>query len=215
MPLLITQEQYNHAMLVIDNKKEMIQFFQDLKEWILQQYDINVIDFIIEDSFCENKKRICMLINKSMNYQKNSYRKKLKQINEKMMELCEVYDFMSLDKLDPSIGFYDFRPIYKAECVNIASKQAISFLKNKYVLNNIFNIIYSGYGNVTVFYTLKKDTENNKMTGISDEIKKDFYKILEPLDKFHLIKYDESYITFDSKEVLDFCYNGNLYDYYR
>ncbi|PRR84167.1 hypothetical protein [Clostridium vincentii] len=82
MPLLITQEQYNHAMSIIHGKDVLIPFFQELKEWIEEEYQINVIDFIMEDSICEDKKRILMLINKSLNYQENRYRKKLEQINK-------------------------------------------------------------------------------------------------------------------------------------
>jgi hypothetical protein len=217
MPLLITQEQYDHAMSVIHGEEEMLPFFQDLRDRIKQEYNIKAIDFFIEEenSGPESKKRIHMLINKYMDYQHTRFRKKLDRINQKMQELCDAHHFMSLDELDPYIGFYNFRPIYEAECVNLASKQAIPLLKKKYSSNNISDIIYSGFGSVTVFYTLKTDAENNRMKGINDKIKEDFYTILKPFDEFKTIKYEESYITFDSKEFLDSGYNGNLWQYYK
>jgi hypothetical protein len=219
MPILISQEQYDHAMAVIRNEKLLTPYFKELKDYIKEYCDFDVLDFYLDHHFSDcdvkDKTRVYMLMTRQISYQENRFRRKLELINQKMMELNSKYHFIPEDKLYEHIGFYNFKPIYVVESVSKASETAIPVLKQKYQDYRISNIINSGLGMITVFYMTREDVERNKKDGISETIENDFLNYLPKVDELNWIDLHKAYVSFDSQEILDQVYHGNLYQYYK
>jgi len=66
---------------------------------------------------------------------------------------------------------------------------------------------------VFFYYTDEQVAENEK-NGISDAIRKEYYKKLKELDVLNLFNEENFNIGFDSKENLDKHYAGNTYNYF-
>jgi hypothetical protein len=217
MPILITQKQYDHAISILRKEAVMEPFFDALKKWIHDTYHWDVIDFCLTEYHGKGalrQKRLTMLTGMSdMNCQEEKFREMLDDINGKMLALCKEYDFMDPRKLFPHIGFFDFWPIYRGECVNAAAKTAIPILLSKYADCRIHDIINGG--GITVFFTSAEDLEKARAAGIPDRMKSDFYEVLKPLDEFNLISAGDAFLTFDSKEILDRDHKGNLHYYFK
>jgi hypothetical protein len=75
--------------------------------------------------------------------------------------------------------------------------------------------IVTQFEDVFVFFEKAYQVEEYSKSGKLEEIRYDYFNFLKKYDEFDLYKYDEFMIKFDSKEVLERDFKGNMFAYLR
>jgi hypothetical protein len=222
--ILIENDEYNETLQILRGKKKLPSIYIELKNWLKERYDITALNFIFEKmkyNNPENRYRLYILLSYSdyqrmMNHKEFGYdKKKQSEIADKFFELAVKYAFNEAASVENIwVCYNDFSSEIKSEANSAAMREAGPFIKEKYKQYPLWNL-YTAFSSVVVFYEKDTDIKANSENGLSEMIKKDYFRILKTYDEFSIYNIDNFIMNFDSKENLDKNYEGNLYYYFK
>lgn len=224
--ILLEESKYNETIAILRNQKKLPEIFSELRELMNNQFRINAVNFTYEKipyNNPENRYRLEVLLRNKGDYTKmcdgpyGGYKKnRQKFIADKFYELAIKYSVDDLEHIkDIWVCYNNFHAELSAEANRLASAEAIAFIKEKYKEVPIWQI-YQQFSGGVVFYQTDSQVKEYEQNGISEKIKKDYFTILKEYDEFECFDDADNFLlSFDSSELLERVYNGNLYQYFK
>lgn len=210
---------YEETLKILRDEIKLEPIYLEFKKWLKERFGIIAYNFILSKIKDENLE-ICILLASRLDYismlKSNKYefnKKKQDEIQKKFCFLVEKYKLENEYKYNDTYIYYkDFSSVIKENINNKVLSKKKEYFENKY-LHSSFCCIYAIGASVAVFYHKDIDVKINKKNGVSEAIKKEFFREIKEIDEFNVFCFDEFIMTFDSKENLDKNYNGNIYAY--
>lgn len=215
---------YKSTKKIIKGRKRLDQNLRELIEWIKEELNLNALAVFYTALGKREGPRLHVILETSREYSRVStrsgYDRKIQtRISAKFIEIMEKKVRRGVpqpfnDKINGKnlwIMYSHFDTVAMNEAHDNVDKKAIKRLINKYGLWTISAFSSS----VTVMYYTDQEIESNRQSGLSDKLRSEYLKLLEPHDEFGYCSKNTTLIYFDSKENFDDKYEGNWFYYYK
>lgn len=220
--MLMDKDIYEDTLKILRGEIKLAPVYCEMRDWIKSRFGANACNFCFreEEDYFSHERRfrlyIVFLLKKDYagmfswgNYDSN----KKSEIAQKFIELADKYGIEHSEQAkNADIHYNDF-----ASEVNIPMKvfnhrAIVHALMQKYEQHFVRDIESTVRGAV-VFYRSEEDKRRNAESGISGMIRSDYLEELKKYDEFGTIDYDTFAVGFDSMEILDGSYDGNINAY--
>jgi hypothetical protein len=214
---------YQETLDILTGRKSLSPLHQELAAWLLDEFQITALNFEFREmsrGHAQHRYRLFIMLSSKADYDSmfegyNCSAAKQAAISVKYDQLAQKYHMPNLDHYrNVFVAYCDFSEEIRADCNGRACDQLREQLKEKYQRSSVWDI-FAIFSSLTVFYATDSDVQLNQETGVSRQIKDEYYQKLHALDEFRVFPYESFNVTFDSKENLDGNYDGNLYYYYK
>lgn len=193
-----------------------------LRNWLDAEFGIRVVHVVFdrpEPSSGFVNPRLTVIVEADIDYQilhHNELEFRL-GIREKILG---KFIELSLAELDPSNteGVFLIVDKFSDECLNRACKAFRENDRNQiteeFATAPIWEI--DGFSKqIVVFFGTEEDIYSNKENGTCERISQEIFKRVKQYDEFGYLNPSTFHLKFDSKEIVDKNFGGNLFNYWR
>lgn len=231
-----TDPDYLDTKLVKQEIKQLTPIYQELADWILQRFDVEVLN-IYYDKINTDKSRPRLSIifeygqdaeklkdqignfdSKKQDLIADQFRKIVKNKSIKSPNLFERFFIKSnSDQFDTDrllVVFTDFEPVARIEANRKIPQVEIDRLKQEWALKHVWEI-YREFSMTTFFFYMESQMEEYQKDGTTEKMKQQYYMLLKQYDEFDYIKPYTDFLVFDSKENFDRSFRSSWFYYSR
>ena len=217
---------YKETKAVLSGELKVDESIKKLTNWIEAQFQIKVLHVVKDYLDTLNKPRLNVVLeeytnvdsfrDKSFNYdsQKQSLiSSKFEEINGGIKN--SFINSLFKKKTDKYfVCFSAYNPIAKSDIVGQIPSEQLAEFKKRNTKECVWQINDSGTGMIVFVY---KDSEIDefKKSGKIEELKKEFFEMVKPVDKENYFTIDNIAVGVDSKQNFDENYESNWYYYYK
>lgn len=221
--VLVDDKTYYETLEILRGNKKLHAIFAELKNWLYNEYHVTAYNFEFKEMEYNNpshRYRLDVLLSSSKEYHSmfNGYNydeTKQTTIARKLYELAQKYNMENIHTYKGIfVAYTDFSEEMKTDYNRQAYKLIGKQLLEKYMSHSVWKIV-SNFSSVVVFYNNDADVKANQFSGLSKQIKDEYYEALHCVDEFNLFTYNSFWVVYDSKENLDKNYDGNLYYFFK
>lgn len=144
----------------------------------------------------------------------NFDRDKQRAIANKFLEIISRDGRHDFDVKGLFVVFSAFSPIAREEANERISNDQIQDLKKRIANPELWEISRC-FAQVTFFFFTTEQKERHEANGNKAEYSRMYFALLKPNDDFGYLSEKDFEVNFDSKEILNARYHGNLYWYYK
>ena len=231
-----TDPEYIDTKLVKQGLKQLTPLFQELADWINQEFNCQVIN-IYYDKYIVARKltpRLRIILEYNIDADKfkdqsgcndaakqqiiiAKFRQILAERSAKGNFLTRLFKKSALQVFDTdniTVVFPAFEQAAIEEVNEKIPKVEIERLEQELSSKNVWKV-YQQFGTVTYFFYTKDQIEVYSNDGTTEELKILFLNLLKKYDEFNYINKDNFVVRFDSKEKFDTENDGNWFNYSR
>lgn len=196
-----------------DNEPMMV----ELREFFMDEFGVYLYGYICDKTIIRNRLRYfvdedCKNVFVDMVEGFGNFdRVKEGKIKDKFSELCAKYGMFEL--FDNPDNYFAVPSEFDTEMKDEIMNLCISDIKKYLQSFDEIKLIDFCFNCVFIFYEKTEDVSGNKISGLSDEISKNVFGIIK--EKDYLDAFKKPQIVFDSIQVLNEKYKGNLFYYHR
>lgn len=221
--MFIAFQDYEFMARVKKGEQEMVPPFVQLFTWIVEQYNIPVVYFILdrtEDSqhctklrmFVETMEDVKALMVEGGTL--HSDFKFKREIQERFVRLMQENGRESYYDLDHIVfTIWNFDALAREDAYKRSASEVEEYIIREYAWAPIHKV-YTLFG-LSVFYETDEQLASAWLIGLNDKIKEDFFQILKKHDDFNYFTPDNIDISFDSHENVEKNYQGSYYFYFK
>ncbi len=219
-------EDYKETKAVLNGEIKANKTIIKLSKWIEQQFDIKVLHVVEDFLDTLNKPRLIVVLEEYNNvdsFKDNTHNYdglKQSMISSKYEEICgdpvqsDFSLFRKKKKDKYFVCFSAYNPVAKSEIVSKITPGILAGFKKKHSIKPIWQIHDTSTGMI-VFVHKDSEIEAFRNDPIIEQLKSDFYKLVEPHDKNNLFSEAEIGVYVDSKQNFDETYESNWFYYYH
>ena len=209
--MLFGDDLYEQTRKIKIGEAELPPILGELKEWINDNYSINVINIGFDK--IKGYPRMKLIVEDYPRFP-FSYEK---LVSEKFSKLVKDFGLeKEYDTGDVPVVHTDFSDWSRVRANHLLLTNHKKHLISKFVDSKIWDVVQSDYSAmIVVFYYRDNDVKENNKTGKSERIKKECFQLVKQYDEFDYFQFDTFPITFDSKQNLDENFQGYLFYYFR
>ncbi len=217
---------YKETKAVLSGEREIDETIKKLIIWIEEQFQIKVL-YVVKDYLDTlNKPRLNVVLeeysdvdsfrDKSFNY--DSQKQSL--ISSKFEEIDGVKKDSLINSLFKKksdkyfVCFSAYNPVAKSDVVAQIPPEQLAEFKKRNTKECVWQINDSGTGMI-VFVYQDSEIDEFKKSGKIEQLKKEFFEMVKPVDKENYFTIDNIAVGVDSKQNFDENYESNWYYYYK
>lgn len=218
----LNKKEFQEALQVAQNKQKLPTLYQKLKTFIEQEYKMNVLSFNLSSMPHSERYHLMVILWDEKSWKETLEKdgvqfdkSKQRLIAQWFHELCLEFHLSIIPKINEiEVSFINFTEEYKVELCHRTNQSIGQFLEKRYQEYGIWKMM-TMFKKVYVFYLTNKAVQRNEDNGINKVIYNIFVEQLKGLDSLQLCQNESFEMVFDSKENLDYYFQGNFYNYFK
>lgn len=221
MPNLISKDLYDETIALIEGKKEPDILLKEMQEWYSER-GITLYNIYFEKDNNKNYNTYGKYVIRTLTdleevfFRQEGMKNIFNDSLVKFLQVCKSnrlyknYKWANIYYPSPGISGFYFPRIWENEVIREAGIILCPNIEKQYAKYGVARVVNSGYGVYTVFFRDNAFDDKYK-----NEIKNHVKDYVLSFDKHRVITKLDSIVQFDSINVLEKNYHGNLYYYYK
>ncbi len=194
--------------------------FAELAQWISATRNVHVLNVIYERANELHAPRLEVILEHDHEAQQfhcgaNFDRDEQRAVSNKFLEIIARDDRRDFDVKGLFVVFSAFSPIAREEANGRITEDQIQDLIKRIANPELWEISTYFVANITFFFFTTEQKKRHEANGSKAEYSRMYFALLKPNDEFGYLSEKDFEVNFDSKQILDARYHGNLCLYHR